>query len=329
VLGGLLDKPGGPFLIAVIDWYHMTIAATAMGLMVGAALTATPWHAARAQADRPVGGSVIVVKATTACFSDTVRVAGYLVPRRVAVVNVDNDGYKLIEVAAAEGDLVTVGQTLARLTRQAPEGGNAPPGVSRSGRPIPASLVLPAPAAGLIMKSTARLREMASPQAEPLFQILVDNEVELEAQIPSIHVSKLKAGDIARISIAGAADRVGKVRLVAPEIDQKSQLGKVRLAVGSDPSLRIGMFGRAMIDARRSCGVAIPRDAVDYRVDGTSVRVVRDRTVQMRRVAVGLLSDDSVEIREGLSNGDVVVANAGSSLHDGDRINPKFLEEFR
>ncbi len=177
----------------------MKIAAIAMGLVVGAGVAAPPWHAARAQADRPVGGSVIVVKATTACFSDMVRVAGYLVPRRIAVVNVDSDGYKLTEVAAAEGDLVTVGQTLARLTRQAPERGNAPGGAAGAGRSTPASLVLPAPAAGLIVKSTARLREMASPQAEPLFQILVDNEVELEAQIPSIHVSKLKAGDVAQI----------------------------------------------------------------------------------------------------------------------------------
>ena len=49
---------------------------------------------------------MIVVKATTACFSDMVRVAGYLVPRRMAVVNVESDGYKVTEVSAAEGDQV-------------------------------------------------------------------------------------------------------------------------------------------------------------------------------------------------------------------------------
>jgi RND family efflux transporter MFP subunit len=169
---------------------------------------------------------------------------------------------------------------------------------------------------------------MASPQGEPLFAILVDNEVELEAEIPSIHVSKLKSGEIARVSVDGGAERAGKVRLVAPDIDQKSQLGKVRLAVGTDSSLRLGMFARATIDARRSCGVAIPRNAVDYRIEGTSVRVVRDKTVEMRRVVVGLSSDDNVEIRQGLNEGDMVVANAGTSLHDGDKINPRFPAEF-
>src|SRR5437762_3279228 len=89
-------------------------------------------------------------------------------------------------------------------------------------------------AAGQVMKSSARIREMASPQAEPLFQIVVDNEIELEAQIPSIHIAKLKTGEIARVTVAGGAERVGKVRLVAPDIDERSQRGKVGLAVGYD-----------------------------------------------------------------------------------------------
>jgi multidrug efflux pump subunit AcrA (membrane-fusion protein) len=298
----------------------MKIAVTAIGLTIGAGLAAphlTLVHQAFAQSEASSGAGVMVVRATTACFSDMIRVAGYLVPRRMAVVNVEADGYKVTEVMVAEGDQVTAGQVLARLTRQTAEGSNAP-----AGRPTPGSVTLRSPAAGLVTRSTARVREMASPQAEPLFLILVDNEVELEAEIPSIHMAKLKSGEIARISISGGSERVGKVRLVAPDIDRKSQLGKVRLAVGSDASFRVGMFARATIDARRSCGVAIPRNAVDYAIEGTSVQVVRNNTVQMRRVAVGLLSDDSVEIREGLNEGDVVVANAGSSLHDGDRIRP-------
>jgi RND family efflux transporter MFP subunit len=260
-----------------------------------------------------------------------VRVAGYLVPRRVAVVNVEADGYRIIEVGPSEGEQIASGQMLARLTRQGSESGApAPAGGASAGaaRPAPASLTLRAPAAGLLMKSTARIREMASPQAEPLFQILVDNEIELEAQIPSTHSAKLKSNEIARVTVAGGAERVGRVRLVAPDIDQKSQLGKVRLAVGNDVSLRVGMFASATIDATRSCGVAIPRGAVESRVEGTSVRVVRGNIVEMRRVTVGLLSDDSAEIREGLSDGEVVVANAGSSLHDGDKINPRFPSEF-
>ena len=220
---------------------------------------------------------------------------------------------------------------MARLTKQESQsgGGGQQQQQQQQQRQTPTNITLKAPAAGLVMKSTARLREMASPQSEPLFQILVDNEVELEAQIPSIHVSKLKSGELARVAIAGLSERVGKVRLVAPEIDKKTQLGKVRIALGNDLTLRVGTFASASIDASRSCGVAVPRDAVDYRMEGgTSVRVVRDRTVEMRRVTIGLVSDDSVEIRAGLNAGEVVVSNAGTSLHDGDKVKPKFAEDL-
>ena len=90
-----------------------------------------------------------------------------------------------------------------------------------------------------------------------------------------------------------------------------SQLGKVRISVERDPSLRMGSFGRATIDASRSCGISVPKAAVLYRTEGTSVQVVRDRTVETRRVRVGFHSDLNVEIREGIREGDVVVANAG------------------
>ena len=73
----------------------------------------------------------MVVKATTACFSDMVRVAGYLVPRRMAVVNVETDGYKITEVLAGRRRPGHLGQVLARLTRQACEGASAPVGAGR------------------------------------------------------------------------------------------------------------------------------------------------------------------------------------------------------
>lgn len=270
---------------------------------------------ALAQPEETGGAVVIVQRATSGCFSDTIRVTGIVVPRRMAVVNVDSEGYKVAEVAAAEGMQVTAGRQLALLTRTNPPSGP-------SGKPTESTLTLVAPAAGLITKSTARIGAIASPQAEPLFTILIGNELELQVGVPSIHVPKIQPGETARVSIDGGAELPGRVRLVTPVIDQNTQLGHVLIALGSDPSLRIGMFGRAVIDASRSCGVKIPRSAVDYRGERTTVQVVRGRTVETRRVVVGLQSEDSVEIRKGVQEGEVVVAHAGTSLHDGDKVRP-------
>src|SRR6476620_10567304 len=71
------------------------------------------------------GVIVIVAKATNACFSDRVRVAGFLVPQSVAIANVDSEGFKVTDILVNEGDTVTSGQTLARLSRAAQGGAPA------------------------------------------------------------------------------------------------------------------------------------------------------------------------------------------------------------
>jgi multidrug efflux pump subunit AcrA (membrane-fusion protein) len=84
------------------------------------------------------------------------------------------------------------------------------------------------------------------------------------------------------------------------------------------------MFARANIDARRSCGIAVPRAAIDH----LTVQVVKGDIVETRKVKVGLVSDTSTEILEGLDVGEIVVADAGTSLHDGDRIKITFADDL-
>jgi multidrug efflux pump subunit AcrA (membrane-fusion protein) len=53
---------------------------------------------------------------------------------------------------------------------------------------------------------------------------------------------------------------------------------------------------------------------------GTVVQVVRRQRVETKRVEVGLMSGGQVEIRDGLAEGDMVVARAGALLREGDPV---------
>jgi RND family efflux transporter MFP subunit len=211
--------------------------------------------------------------------------------------------------------MVTENQELARLT---------PPPAQAGGRASPAPVSLRAPAAGLVTEVRTIVGAPASPQAGPMFRIAVNNELELDAEVPAVHMLKLNPGATVRISRDNAPDLVGRVRLVSPQIDRNTQLGRVRIAISSNPSLKVGMFARANIDAKRSCGVAVPRTAIDH----LTVQVVKGSTVETRKVRTGLVSDTSTEILEGLDVGEIVVADAGSSLHDGDQIKTVFAEDL-
>jgi multidrug efflux pump subunit AcrA (membrane-fusion protein) len=267
--------------------------------------------------ETPTQALVIVTKSTNACFSDLVRVTGFVVPRREAVVGADQEGSKVTDLLVREGDTVADNQELARLSAPLQQPG-AP------ARPNQGPISLRAPAAGLLTEVKTIVGAPASPQAGPMFRIAVNNEVELDAQVPAVHMLKLNPGATVRISRDDAPDLVGRVRLISPEIDRTNQLGHIRISLTSNPSLKIGMFARASIDAKRSCGVAIPRTAIDH----LTVQVVKGNTVETRNVRVGLVSDTSTEILEGLDVGEIVVADAGSSLHDGDQIKTMFADEL-
>ena len=268
--------------------------------------------------DTPGEAQVIVTKSTNACFSDLVRVTGFFVPRREAVVVADQEGSKVTDVFVTEGVVVTDNQELARLT--------APPQIpgqpQRPGPQGPISLKAPAP--GLVTEVRTIVGAPASPQAGPMFRIAVSGEIELDAQVPAVHMPKLSPGATVRISRDDAADLIGRVRLVAPEIDRTTQLGRVRISVTNNPSLKVGVFARASIDAKRSCGVSIPKTAIDH----LTIQVVKNNIVETRKVRVGLTSDSQTEILEGLDVGEIVVADAGSSLHDGDQIKTMFADEL-
>jgi multidrug efflux pump subunit AcrA (membrane-fusion protein) len=265
----------------------------------------------------PNSALVIVAKTVNACFSDLVRVTGFVVPRREAVVGVDQEGSKVTDLFVREGDMVTENQELARLT--------APPVNPQNptaAKPGPVSLR--ASAAGQVIQINTIVGAPASPQAGPIFRIAVNNEIELDAEVPSVHMLKLNPGATVRVSRDGTTDLIGRVRLVSPEINRATQLGHVRISLANNPSLKVGMFARANIDAKRSCGIAVPRAAIDH----LTVQVVKGNIVETRKVKVGLVSDTSTEILEGLDVGEIVVADAGTSLHDGDQIKTMFADEL-
>jgi multidrug efflux pump subunit AcrA (membrane-fusion protein) len=313
------------------------IALARAALAAGVGVAALSCTEGRAQAP---GVSAVVVKAVNGCFASAIRFTGLVVPRAEAIVNLNIDGYQISEVPVAEGEMVTAGQVLAKLTRLsngAPAGAAGSQGQAGAAAAPqqPATMALTAPVAGLVSKNTAKIGAVAvaiplpPPMGpEPLFRIIANNELEIEADVPSVQLPKLKPDELARVRLENGRDLSSRVRIVLPEIDRNTQLGKVRLTVDNGPAIRAGMFARGTIDASHSCGVSIPRSAVQYQTEGTTVQVVRDTTVETRRVRLDLFSDTDIEVLDGVKEGELVIANAGTSLHDGDQVKPMFADEL-
>lgn len=288
--------------------HHVARLAIALAVVLGTTFIAPQGFAADEQ-DTPNGAAVTVLKAARSCFSATVEVTGILIPKNETAVRPERPGFKVAEIMVEPGQSVTAGQVLVRLDR--PEGG---------------STEVHSPVAGLVSRSSAEIGAVASGKGEALFNIVTGNEFDLVGQVPTTDLAKLAVDQTARVIVVGAGDMDGKVRLIAPTIEPNSQLGQVFISVDPSKHLLVNASGRAVIKTGESCGIAVPLTAILYGSAGTVVQVVRRQRVETRHVEVGLLSGGQVEVREGLSEGDVVVARAGALLREGDPVRPVAAE---
>jgi multidrug efflux pump subunit AcrA (membrane-fusion protein) len=250
--------------------------------------------------------AVTVAQARRMCFADTLQVTGVLVPRKAILVRPDREGMQISQVLIESGETVVSGQVLARLVP--PEG--VPGG----------SLAVQSPAAGVIFNVSATVGSTASARGMPLFQLAERGEMELVAETPAKTLMSLAPDQAAKVEIIGVGELSGRVRQSSGVINPMTQLGQIRISVPSDPRLRVGAFGRAIISLGQRCGPAVPLSAVLYGAGSAVVQVVRESRVETRPVSVGLVSSGQAEIRDGLSEGDMVIARAGSFVRDGDRV---------
>lgn len=179
-----------------------------------------------------------------------------------------------------------------------------------------------APADGVVSRRNARIGAMASSIADPMFRIIQNSEVELDAEIVETDLFKIKTGQKVLVSAPGGKDVNGSVRLVSPEVDKTTRLGRVRVFLGAQPELKIGAFARGVIDTAQSSGIALPASAVTFATDGPHIQLVKGNVVERRAVQTGLQSAGLIEIVGGVALDDVVVARAGTFLRDGDKIRP-------
>lgn len=181
---------------------------------------------------------------------------------------------------------------------------------------------VPAPEAGVISRRVARVGGFVAGVGDPMFRIVARNEIELEAELLDTQIARVKEGQPVTVVLSGGGEVTGKVRIISPEIDKATRLGKVRVFLGENPLLHIGGFARGIITTARSRGLSVPASAVLYSDGRTTVQLVREGKVVSKPVQLGLAQGSDVEIREGLAEGDTVVTRSGTFLRDGDAVRP-------
>ena len=146
----------------------------------------------------------------------------------------------------------------------------------------------------------------------------------VDFSLPEQALPRLFIGQRLHVRIDGDGREFdGEIRGIDPRVDPGSRMVALRGSVDNpDRALTPGQFARVRIDLPDEAGViALPQTAVTTSLYGDFTYVVRERedaadTLEVRQVFVtlGRRSGGRVEIAEGLSEGDRVVASGQNRL---------------
>jgi len=160
-----------------------------------------------------------------------------------------------------------------------------------------------------------------------LFTLVDNSRLELECVIPSYRLASIRLGQQARFTTPTWGERIfeGTVSAINPAIESDNRSVKLKLKIANPGGeLRSGMYAKGEITlGRDNNALVIPRDALipEEKLDTSAgVYVVREGKLHRIDVQVGDTQRDRVWIREGLSEGELVVAEIGPSLKDGTEV---------
>ena len=307
--------------------------------------------------------AAVVVPVEPHAMQGGLSASGLLVSREEAAVGADLSGYRVDRVYFEQGAWVKKGQPLVQLddsllraqvaqqaatTEQAENEAKRVSGADIKGvisaeqidqrrlqakaqeaalqelKIREAHMTIRAPVGGIVLERNVRPGDIATAGgATPMFRMIRDGLVELNAEVAEDDMSGMHIGDPASVSLPNGAVVPGKIRLIDPQVDSQSKLGHVRVAMPVRPDLRPGGFARATFTGVSMAKSAVPETAVRYDADGASVAVVAsDNRVHIMPVTTGRRSGGYVELVKGPPNGSSVLLRAAAFVLEGDPIQP-------
>ncbi len=190
--------------------------------------------------------------------------------------------------------------------------------------------VVTAPFDGIVNARKVNPGQAVSINTE-LFEIVDIAQLDLVALIPPQESAGLSIGQAASIEIEGLPGKSLAARLdrISPATLDNSRSLQIYLRLDHTmPGLRGGMFGHGSLQIENRMNIlAVPVAAIVKDGGETSIRTVVDGAVRRQAVTLGSakVGEDLVEIRSGLSDGDVVItvplkdASNGTSVKIAER----------
>ena len=169
-----------------------------------------------------------------------------------------------------------------------------------------------APRAGVVVHRGISVGTAVDPSTE-LLTIADLSRVWVLAEIPEADIPYVQRDTPAQLEFvaSGRPPFEGRVDFLYPTLTERTRTLRVRFVVANrDGSLRPGLYGAADFQVRPHEALTVPRDAIVDIGETQHVFVVeQEGRFAPRPIKLGARLEDRVEVREGLSEGESIVAS--------------------
>jgi membrane fusion protein (multidrug efflux system) len=175
---------------------------------------------------------------------------------------------------------------------------------------------------------TARYKQagnmVSGQQIAPIIKIENINPIKSVVKVPQEDQFKFKKGMKVSMVLDNGAKVDGTISLISPAVDESSRAVKIEAMVANkDSVLRPGLFveSNILLETRKNT-LTIPQDAV-LRQSGDSTQhifVVSNGVAKKVPVTLGVLNAHTVEVLNGVNDGDSVVISGIEKISDGDKV---------
>ena len=190
--------------------------------------------------------------------------------------------------------------------------------------------VVRAPFSGVIDDVISEQGEVVNPGQNQLFRLISLDNMYVEADVPENYLSKISRGTEVKVNI-GSVDREfeGKISQVGNNINPNNRTFKIEVAVPNEKDLiKPNQIATVKLnDYTSENAIVIPESSIQKNAMGENIVYILEQTGEKnygtaRKIIVetGLVYNDSIEIKEGLEAGQILITDGSKNIRDGQEV---------
>ncbi len=174
---------------------------------------------------------------------------------------------------------------------------------------------------GIVNEKMVEIGMVVAP-GTPIVEVVDISSLDLRLQVDEALVTQLEIGDTVQVVPSITKDTIaGRITFIAPASNGALKFPVEVTINNSEKSFRAGMYATAVFNQEGQNNVlVIPREAFVGSVSDSQVFIVENNTAYLKKIRTGVNYGGKVQVTGGLTEGDVVVTSGQINLTDATAV---------